>query len=227
MTREGFHETLERFELDLLEMGELCGRAIGRSVEALVSRDAAIAAEVIADDDAIDDKYIKIDQGIFELLALQTPVAGDLRLLSTILHINPHLERIGDHAVNFSKIERATRNLPGEATILTHIQEMGEIAQSMIRTAMDAFARRDLELCLKLPKMDDPLDRLNRGMYKTVMELAEDQKQLEWGLHMNLVARGLERVGDNAVDIGEQVGFLITGEYREFTDASHPVETET
>jgi phosphate transport system protein len=92
----------------------------------------------------------------------------------------------------------------------------------MLRTAMEAFARRDLDLCLKLPEMDEPVDRLNRGMYREVAALAADQATLEWGIRMNVVARQLERVGDHAVDVGEQVGFLLTGEFREFTDASHP-----
>ena len=87
---------------------------------------------------------------------------------------------------------------------------------------MEAFTRRDLELCLRLPQMDDPVDRLNRGMYREVASLAGDPGTLDWGLRMNVVARQLERVGDNAVDIAEQVGFLLTGEFREFTDASHP-----
>jgi phosphate transport system protein len=224
MPREHFHEALEGLELDLLEMGELAVRSIGLAMEALVHHDEAKAIEVIADDDGIDAKYLEIDQGIFEILALQTPVAGDLRLLSTILHINPHLERIGDHAVNFAKILRLTKTLPTEQTILIQIEEMGHLAQQIVRTAMEAFARRDLELCLKLPKMDDPLDRLNRGMYREVARLADDPASLDWGMHMNIVARGLERVGDNAVDIGEQVGFLLTGEFREFTDASHVVK---
>jgi phosphate transport system protein len=223
MTREHFHETLEKLELDLLEMGELAGRAIGLAIEALLRRDEAGADKVIVDDDVVDAKYMKIDQGIFEMLALQTPVAGDLRLISTILHINPHLERVGDHAVNFAKIARATLALPTDQTILTQIEEMSDLAQQMVRTSMEAFARRDLELCLKLPRMDDPLDRLNRGMYREVAALADDAPRLDWGMHMNIVARGLERVGDNAVDIAEQVGFLITGEFREFTDASHSV----
>jgi phosphate transport system protein len=93
----------------------------------------------------------------------------------------------------------------------------------MIATAMDAFARRDLALCERLPVMDDPVDRLNRATHLEALKLADDPRALDWGMHMNMAARALERVGDNAVDIGEQVGFLITGEFREFTDASHEV----
>ena len=106
---------------------------------------------------------------------------------------------------------------------MQQLDEMGSHVVTMIRTAMEAFRTRDLELCLKLPKMDDPVDRLNRGTHLEALKLADDPRALDWGLHMNLAARALERVGDNAVDIAEQVGFLITGEFREFTDASHEV----
>ena len=223
MTRERFHETLERIEFDMLEMGELAGQSVTLAVASLVHRDASVANAVIADDDAIDDKYLLIDSSLLEILALQTPVAGDLRLISAMLHINHHLERVGDQAVNIAKIAKLTNKLPSSPTILTHIEEMGELASEMVRTSMEAFARRDLNTCLKLPKMDDPLDRLNRGMHQEVLALSDDAQKLEWGMRMNIVARGLERVGDNAVDVGEQVGFLLTGEYREFTDASHAV----
>jgi phosphate transport system protein len=154
-------------------------------------------------------------------------VATDLRMISAIIHINLHLERIGDMAVNIAKIYRSVAELPTNATILQQIREMDDVVRPMIRVALEAFSHRDLELCLKLPEMDDPVDRLNLGMYEEVAALAADPAALDWGLRMNMVARQLERVGDHAVDIGEQVGFLLTGEFREFTDASHPVETET
>ena len=161
-----------------------------------------------------------------QLLALQTPVASDLRLLSAMLHIDLHLERIGDQAVNIGKIYLSVRELPASRSVLGKIQEMCDIVSPMIRTAMEAFRLRDLDLCLKLPRMDDPVDRLNMGMYQEVSALADDPGMLDWGLRMLVVARQLERVGDNAVDIAEQVGFLLTGEFREFTDASHPVNVE-
>src|SRR5207244_3306351 len=103
-----------------------------------------------------------------------------------------------------------------------HLQEMSDVVTAMLRTSIDAFARRDLELAKSLPEMDDPVDRLNRNMYREVLALAGDAQLLEWGIRMNVVSRQLERVGDHAVDIGEQVAFLLTGEFREFTDASHP-----
>jgi phosphate transport system protein len=222
MARPHFHEALEETELRLHTLGELAGNAVQSSVEALLEHDDAGAARVVAGDDEIDEIYLELDNRLLSLLALQAPVAADLRLVSVIMHSSLHLERIGDQAVNVAKMYQVTRDLPPNATILQQIGEMGHIVVEMVRVAMDALKRRDLELCMRLPKMDDPVDRLNRNMHFEVAKLADDPKALEWGMHMNLAARALERVGDNAVDIGEQVAFLVSGEFREFTDASHP-----
>jgi phosphate transport system protein len=207
-------------------MGELAERSGDRAIDALVRGDAELATAVIAADDEIDDRYLDVERRTIELLALQTPVAKDLRLLSAMLHIDLHLERIGDQSVNIAKTFLSVRHMPASEKILAHIREMGDIVRPMIRTSMEAFRTRDLALCLRLPEMDDPVDRLNLGMYREVAALADDQGQLEWGLRMLVLARNLERVGDNAVDVAEQVGFLLTGEFREFTDASHPVHVE-
>ncbi len=223
MSREHFHEQLERVELQLLSMGELASAAVQRSVEALVQHDDTKAQAVVDDDDAVDDLYLEIDHDLLEMLALQSPVATQLRLVSAILHSCLHLERIGDQAVNIAKLYLASRELPPSQGLLQQLDEMGSHVVMMIRTAMEAFRTRDLELCMKLPTMDDPVDRLNRATHLEALKLADDPRALDWGLHMNLAARALERVGDNAVDIAEQVGFLITGEFREFTDASHEV----
>ncbi len=222
MTRPHFHDELENMEVQLLTLGELAGTAVRRSVDALHRHDDDLADAVVAGDDEIDELYQSLDQGMLALLALQAPVAADLRLVSVIMHCSLHLERIGDQAVNIAKIYKVTSQHPGNATILQQLGEMGDIVVEMVRTAMDALRRRDVELCLTLPKMDDPVDRLNRNMHFEVAKLADDPGALDWGLHMNIAARALERVGDNAVDIGEQVAFLITGEFREFSDASHP-----
>jgi phosphate transport system protein len=221
------HEELESLELEVLAMGELSERAVGRAIDALVRRDEDLAQQVIDADDEIDDHYLDIEHRTIELLALQTPVATDLRLLSAMLHIDLHLERIGDQAVNVAKTFLSVRKITGSEQVTAQIREMGDIVRPMIRTAMAAFRTRDLELCLRLPAMDDPVDRLNLGMYQEVAALADDPAQLGWGLRMLVLARNLERVGDNAVDVAEQVGFLLTGEFREFTDASHPVIVET
>ena len=146
------------------------------------------------------------------MLALQSPVAADLRLVSAILHSCLHLERIGDQAVNVAKIYLATQR-PAAASdaMRQQLREMGDIVVQMLRTAMEAFAKRDLELCLKLPEMDDPVDRLNRATHLEALKLADDPARSTGGMHMNMAARALERVGDNAVDIAEQVGSCVTG----------------
>jgi len=222
MTRLNFHEELEAMELRLLELGELAAGSVQNAVEALMQHDEAGAQGVIDGDDEIDQIYLELDRRMLSLLALQAPVAADLRLISVVIHSSLHLERIGDQAVNVAKMQQVTRDLPANETILQQIGEMGHIVVDMVRVAMDALRRRDLELSLRLPKMDDPVDRLNRNMHFEVAKLADEPRALEWGMHMNLAARALERVGDNAVDIGEQVAFLVSGEFREFTDASHP-----
>jgi phosphate transport system protein len=223
-TRKRFHEELADLEGELLRLGQLAEDAVVKAVDALVRKDADLAEQIVAGDDIVDSTYLDIEQRILALLATQTPVARDLRLISAIMHTNLHLERVGDLAVNVAKITKATVDLPTSPTVLSHLEEMADIAAKMVRTAMDAFARRDARLAQELPQMDDPIDHLNRGMYREVVALANDPRELEWGVQMHMVARQLERVGDNAVDIGEQVAFLLTGEFREFTDASHPDE---
>jgi phosphate transport system protein len=195
---------------------------VQRAVEAVIEHDDDAAEAVVVGDDEIDAIYLELDREMLALLALQAPVAADLRLVSVIMHSSLHLERIGDQAVNIAKVYGVSSSLPRNAAIVQQIGEMGDIVVDMVRVAMDALRRRDLELCTRLPMMDDPVDRLNRNMHFEVAKLADDPKALEWGMHMNLAARALERVGDNAVDIGEQVSFLVSGEFREFTDASHP-----
>jgi phosphate transport system protein len=226
MTRQSFHEELEKTELELLTLGELAATSVQRSIEALIQHDDEKAQMVIDADDPIDELYLKIDGGVLRMLALQSPVAEDLRLISAILHCDLHLERIGDQAVNVAKLYLRTKDARGSDSMRQQIEEMGVLVVAMVRTAMESFGRRDLDLALKVPTMDDPVDRLNRNTHLEALKLADDPSQLDWGLHMNMAARALERVGDNAVDIAEQVGFLLTGEFREFTDASHPVVIE-
>ena len=220
--RARFHNELDALESEIVTLGDLAERAVSDAFDALVRRDSALVEQVIAGDDEVDARYLDVERRVLDLLARQTPVASDLRLVSAILHINLHLERVADMGVNIAKIARVTMDWPSNQTVITHLQEMADVAGTMLRTAIAALVRRDLKLCRALPKMDDPVDRLNRGMYREVAALAGDPKMLEWGIHMNVVSRQLERVADHAVDIGEQVAFLLTGEFTEFTDASHP-----
>jgi len=178
--------------------------------------------EVIAADDEVDGYYMDIERQILDVLALQSPMASDLRFLTALLHVSLHLERVADMSVNIAKIGACVSHLPRNEPVMTTIMEMGGIALRMIEASMDAFANRDLDLCLRMPEMDDPVDRLNRGIIQEILPMCNDMRLLEWGMQIHVISRQIERVADHAVDIAEQTAFLITGEFREFTDASHP-----
>jgi phosphate transport system protein len=177
---------------------------------------------VIAFDDEVDQAYIAIEGGIQSLLARQTPVAVDLRLVLAMLHINLHLERMADYCVTIAKLLKLAAGLPGEPALVEGFEEMGSRAEEMIRVAMDSFAARDAARAESLVDLDEMIDRANRRTVEHVLELAAKPEHREWGMRMLLVSRCLERIGDHAVDIGEQTAYLVTAEFREFTDASHP-----
>jgi phosphate transport system protein len=178
---------------------------------------------VISDDDRIDGRYLEVHQGVLSLLALQAPVAGDLRLVAAVLHIIKNLERMGDQCVNMAKlVPLAGHNPPADERILDNIQRMGEQARRQVIQAKQAFERRDVGLAQDLVRQDDEIDRLNRETFALALEIGDDADRREWAMHMMLVARCIERIGDNAVDIGEQTAFVVTGLFREFEDASHP-----
>ena len=220
--RQRFHEELRALEADVQRTGAQAQRLLDKALQALVDRDLGLCEDVISGDDEVDTLYLDVERQILQLFALQTPVASDLRLLTALLHINLHLERIGDQAVNLAKITMAANGLPQNPTVLRDLAEMGAVALRMVGAAMEALAGRDLALARRLPELDDPIDALNRGMLAKVLAVSDDKAMLEWGVRMYVVSHQLERIGDNAVDIAEQVAFLVTGQFREFTDASHP-----
>lgn len=203
-------------------MGAAAQRMFDRALEAIVQNHPHLFDEVIASDDEVDDHYMEIERRILDVMSLQAPVASDLRFLTALLHVSLHLERVADMSVNIAKIGALVAHLPRNDSVVTTISEMGGIALQMIEVSMDAFTNRDLELCLRLPTMDDPVDRLNRGIIQEILPMCNDMRLLEWGMQMHVVSRQVERVADHAVDIAEQTAFLITGEFREFSDASHP-----
>jgi phosphate transport system protein len=219
--RRRCHE-LRALEGEVQRRGAQAQLLLEKALQALARRDLAVCDAVIRGDDEVDELYLDVERRILGLFALQTPVASDLRLLTALLHINLHLERVGDQAVNVAKITKLADGLPPSPKVLQRLEEMGALALRMVGAAMHALARRDLELARKLLEMDDPIDRLNRGVLQQVLAVSQDKQMLEWGVRMYVVSRQIERIGDNAVDIGEQVAFLVTGEFREFTDASHP-----
>jgi phosphate transport system protein len=220
--RVTFQEELEQVEAALQEEGEYVLRGLRGALNALTQADGDLADEVIAFDDEIDERYFAIQEGIQSLLARQTPVAVDLRLVLAVLHANLHLERMADYCVTIAKLTKLVADAEPESTLIEGFEEMGERAEEMIRVALDSFARRDVEGASSLVDLDELIDRTNRRVVDHVLQLGGDEIRREWGLRMIIVSRCLERIGDHAVDIGEQTAYLVTGEFREFTDASHP-----
>ena len=221
MLRSPFQEELDQLDASLQEEGALVLRVLRGALNALAQRDVELADDVIAFDDDVDRRYLQIEQGIEHLLALQTPVAIDLRLVLAILHTNLHLERMADYGVTVAKLTKLVADVEPDPLLLQSLEEMGERAEEMIRVALDAFANRDLEAAESLVELDELIDRSNRRFVDRVVEIVGEPGMREWALRMVVVSRTLERIGDHAVDIGEQVAYLLTAEFREFTDASH------
>jgi phosphate transport system protein len=213
-------EELTELESLIQEEGELAVRSLRAAMRALVERDLELAEEVIAFDDDVDARYTAIEEGVQSLLARQTPVATDLRLVLAILHMNLHLERMGDYCVTIAKLAKLVGDAEGDDQIVEALVEMAARAEEMIQVALESFAARDAARATSLVELDELIDRANRTTVEQVLELGAEQR--EWGLRMLVASRSLERVGDHAVDIGEQTAYLVTGEFREFTDASHP-----
>ena len=222
MMRQEFQSGLDELERQLQDMSDKCARALHDALAALQSHDGASADDVIAFDDEVDHLFISIERGIEELLATQAPVAGDLRLALAILHINLHLERIADQCVNIAKLTKLSEPEGFRPQLVDAFVEMVSRAEQMLRVAMDSFANRDAERAETLTDLDELIDEENKALSRKVIAGGNSEAAQEAGLRAMLISRCIERIGDNAVDIGEQTVFLVTGEFREFTDASHP-----
>jgi phosphate transport system protein len=222
-TRTHFQEELQKLEVQALGALDFVVIALDRALETVQHQDVELASMVIADDDRIDGRYLEVHQGILSLLALQAPVAGDLRIVAALLHAMKNIERMGDQCVNIAKmVPLAGHEPPADERILELIQRMGEQARQQVVQCKQAFERRDVALAQDLVRQDDEIDKLNKDVFRLALEIGDDPDTREWAMHMTLVARCIERIGDNAVDIGEQTVFVVTGLFREFEDASHP-----
>ena len=219
-----FHEQLRELEKETLSTVELCGTALDQAVEAVLQRDTELAVIVIEGDDRIDGRYLDVHQGILSLLARQSPVASDLRLVAALLHTIMHIERIGDLAVNIAKLVPLMGETPdGAGEIMAKLEAAANQARDQLKQAQLAFEQRNVALAENLVSEDDVIDSLNRQIFQEAVEIGgSDPHAREWGAHAMLIARSLERIGDHKVDIGEQIAFVISGEFREFTDASRP-----
>jgi phosphate transport system protein len=227
-TRHQFRETLKELEEQTLGGLDMVIQQLDRALESLSYQDVELAGMVVADDDRIDGRYLEVHQGILSLLARQAPVAGDLRVVAAMLHTLRCIERMGDQCVNIAKlVPLSGYEAPKDKDILDAIERMGQLARQQVGEARDAFESRNVELAQDLVRQDSEINRLNRETFKRAVEVGDNLELREWAMYMILVARCLERIGDNTVDIAEQVVFVVTGLFREFADASSPEATPT
>ncbi len=221
--RHRFREELAAVEQQALGGLDMVVSQVDRCLEALQHQDVELAEFIIADDDRLDGRYLEVHQGILSLLALQAPVAGDLRIVAALLHTIKHVERMGDQCVNIAKLIPLTGHEPPvQAEILERVLRMGRAARDEVTLCRRAFAERDVGLAEALVVQDRTINALNREIFALAVAMGTDEDTREWAMTMTMVARAFERVGDNAVDIGEQTAFVVTGLFREFSDSSHP-----
>ena len=218
-----YRDDLKALEERALGGLDLVAETLSRALEVVQHRDMELAEMVIADDDRIDGRYLEVHQSILTLLATQAPVATDLRLIAALLHLIKSIERMGDQCVNIAKlIPLAGHEPPVDERMLRDIGTMGRQVRSLLSQAQTAFLERDVDLARDLVRGDDVVDNLNKECFRRAIEIGDEENRREWAMSMLLVARALERMGDNAVDIGEQTVFVVTGLFQEFEDASHP-----
>lgn len=226
--RTRIHYEADLIELEQRALGgiDLVVETLGRTLEAIEHRDIELAEMVIADDDRIDGRYLEVHQSILALLARQAPVATDLRLIAALLHLIKSIERMGDQCVNIAKLlPLSGHEPPTDERMVADVLTMGKQVRALLSQAKAAFSARDIELARDLVRGDDVVDNLNRECFRLAIEIGDETDRREWAMSMLLVARALERIGDNAVDIGEQTAFVVTGLFEEFEDASHPQPT--
>ena len=225
-TRHQFREDLKGLESQTLDGLDMVIEQLDRALESVSCQDVELAGIVVADDDRIDRRYLEIHEGVLSLLARQAPVAGDLRIVAALLHIIRCVERMGDQCANIGKLVKLSGyEPPKDKEIIATIERMGQLARSQVSQAKEAFASRNIELAQDLVRQDEEINRLNRAIFRRAVEVGDDLEVREWAMFMILVAHCLERIGDNTVDIAEQVVFVVTGLFREFADATTPPES--
>jgi phosphate transport system protein len=218
-----YQEDLEKLEATALDGLDLVVQALDRTIEAVQHQDTELAQLIIAEDDVLDGRYLEVHQRLLTMIATQAPVASDLRLISALLHVMKNMERMGDQCVNIAKmLPILGHEPPADERMLKNIFTMGKQVRSLVTQVKRAFADRDVDLARDLVRQDDVVDNLNKECFQIAIEIGDDHDRREWAMTMILVARALERIGDNAVDIGEQVAYVVSGLFREFEDASHP-----
>ncbi len=212
MVREAYHRDLQMLREEILNMGSLVGKAIGDSVLSLKNRDVEMAQKVIDMDNDIDAINHKIEEDCMRLLALQQPMARDLRLIISVLKMAIDLERMGDLALEIGVITKMTANVPPVKPLID-LPRMSEICQEMLRNTMSAFENKDAEMAKTIAKRDDEIDALfDQVRRELISYMIEDPKKITGAQHLTFVARYLERIGDHITNLCENVIFMVTGE---------------
>jgi phosphate transport system protein len=214
-----FREELTRLEDQVMGGLDLVTSQLDRALEALGYQDVELAAMVAADDHRIDGRFVEVHQGVLSLLGRQPLFLDDLRLAAALLHSIRCIERMGDQCANMAKlVPLSGYEAPKDQTILEWIERMGIVVRQEILQARDAFHTRHVSLARDLVRQDKEVNRLNRDIFQRAVDVGDDPEVREWAMFMVLVARCLERIGDNTVDIAEQTVFVVTGLYRQFAE---------
>jgi phosphate transport system protein len=205
-----FQEELEQLKRRLLEMGGLAEENVRLAVKGLVDRDHALIDRVLLGDEPLNALHIELDNRSFTLLALYQPMAADLRTIVAALKINTDLERVGDLAVNIAEAARRYASHPPVKKLID-IPRMASIAQTMLRDSLDAFVRRDVDLAQQVLNEDDKLDELKTQIFRELLTyMLQDPSTIEPALDLILVSRHLERIGDHATNVAEDVIFIVS-----------------
>ncbi|MFZ4518584.1 MAG: phosphate signaling complex protein PhoU [Microthrixaceae bacterium] len=216
-----FHEEMESLRGDLIRLGAMVSETIGRGTAALLDRDLHAAQVLIDGDDVIDDFCLGLEERCCQLLALQAPIAGDLRFVLTTLRLISELERSADLMVNVCKSSRRIYDVEFGPQLRGLIEQMGVEASFLIRTAIDSYVDADTSLAAALDDIDDRLDELQVSYVQAIFtQHAGDNLNLQGGVQMAMIGRYYERIGDHAVNIGERVMYMVTGWLPEHTGSA-------
>jgi phosphate transport system protein len=218
MARNIFEQELQELQVSLLKMSSMVEETLGDSVKALKTQNVDLAQKVIDNDDVIDDMEFVVEDKCLKLIALQSPLAKDLRVIATALKIITDLERIADYAVDIAKI---TIKLSHEKYIkeLIDIPRMTEIAVNMVKGSIDAYVKLDIEEAKKVAQMDDELDALYKQIFRELLVIMmEDARTVSQATYFLLISRYLERIGDHVTNICERVIYCVTSEHVNLND---------
>jgi phosphate transport system protein len=216
--RNDFERQIETLVSTVATMGDRADRMLSASLEALTLGDTAAADRVIQADREVDRAYTQVQHGVLAAVALHGPVGGDLRLLTALVHVSLHIERMGDYAANVARTVKSSLEFPSDESLASQLTEMGELAGQVGRDGVRAFVTRDEQGARAAAALDDGVDRLNVGIFHRLIRLAaDDEARLEWATRMIGLARLLERYADHGVDIAEQTVFAVTGQLTELS----------